>query len=90
MKPALDIRPVGLAVRAVHRIERGAGLRIAVVGGSVRVTQARDPRDVTLAQGRSFILDRKGRAVVYTLRDAAIVFGPAGHTAADFTPDTPA
>ena len=81
MKPALDIGPVRLPARAIHPIERGAGLQITVVGGPVWLTQARDARDVILARGQSFILDRKGRAIVYALKDAAIVVGPAGHIA---------
>jgi hypothetical protein len=43
-----------------------------------------DARDVILARGQSFVLDRKGRAVIYALKDAAIVIGPAWYvTAAD-------
>ncbi len=87
MKPVLDIKPVRLPARAVHCIEGGKGLQITAVSGTVWLTQARDPRDVILTRGRSFILDRKGRAVVYALKDAAIVIGPAGHiTAAEFAP----
>jgi hypothetical protein len=41
-----------------------------------------DPRDIILTRGQSFILDRPGRAVVYALKDAAIVVGPAGHISA--------
>jgi hypothetical protein len=85
MKPVLDIKPVRLSARTVHCIEGGKGLQITAVAGTVWLTQARDPRDVILTRGQSFILDRKGRAVVYALKDAAIVVGPAGHiTGADF------
>jgi hypothetical protein len=87
MKPVLDIKPVRLAARAVHCIEGGKGLQITAVSGTVWVTQADDPRDIILTRGRSFILDRRGRAVVYAFQDAAIVVGPAGHiTGADFAP----
>lgn len=82
MKPALDIRPVRLPARAIHCIENGRGLEIAAVGGAVWITQSLDARDVILARGQSFVLDRSGRAVVYALKDAAIVVGPAGHIAA--------
>jgi DUF2917 family protein len=85
MKPVLDIKPVRLPARAVHSIEGGKGLQITAVAGTVWVTQARDERDIILTRGQSFILDRKGRAVVYALKEATIVVGPAGHiTAADF------
>ena len=85
MKPVLDIKPVRLSARTVHCIEGGKGLQITAIDGTVWITQAGDPRDVILTRGHSFILDRKGRAVVYALKDAAIVVGPAGHiSAADF------
>jgi hypothetical protein len=87
MQHVLDVRPVNLPARSVHRIEGGKGLQITSVAGTVWVTQADDPRDIVLGRGRSFILDRKGVAVVYGLSDASIVIGPAGHiTPADFAP----
>jgi hypothetical protein len=87
MKHVLDIRPITLPARSVYRIEGGKGLQITSVGGPVWLTQANDPRDIVLDRGRSFILDRKGLAVVYALGDASIVVGPAGHiSAADFAP----
>jgi DUF2917 family protein len=82
MKPALDIRPVRLSTRAIHCIENGAGLEVTAVSGAVWITQSLDARDVILAQGQSFTLDRQGRAVVYALKEAAIVIAPAGHIAA--------
>jgi hypothetical protein len=85
MKPVLDIKPVRLPARAVHAFEGGRGMQVTAVSGTVWLTQAMDPCDVILTRGQSFILDRKGRAVVYALKDAAIVVGPAGHiTAAQF------
>ena len=85
MKPVLDIKPVRLAARTVHCIEGGKGLQVTAVAGDVWLTQDGDLRDVVLTRGQSFILDRQGRAVVYALKEAAIVVGPAGHvTAADF------
>jgi hypothetical protein len=90
MQHVLEVRPVNLPERSVHRIEGGKGLQITAVAGTVWVTQADDPRDITLARGHSFILDRKGLAVVYALSDAAILVGPAGHvTATDFSPALP-
>jgi hypothetical protein len=51
----------------------------------VWVTQANDNRDIILARGQSFIIDRDGLTVVFALRDADILVGPAGHvTASDF------
>lgn len=82
MKPALGIKPLRLPARAVHCIEDGKGLEVTAVSGTVWITQAGDMRDVILARGQSFVLDRNGRAVLYALKDAAIVVAPAGHIAA--------
>ena len=85
MRPLLDIRPVELPSRAVHRISDGKGLQITALSGVVWVTQADDNRDIILARGQSFIIDRDGLTVVFALRDAGILVGPAGHvTASDF------
>jgi DUF2917 family protein len=81
MKPALDVRPLRLPARAIHRIEDGEGLEVTALSGAVWITQARDARDVILARGQSFILDRKGRTVVYALKEAAIVIGLPAHMA---------
>jgi hypothetical protein len=86
MKPVLDIRPVEIAAHSVHSIEGRKGLQITALSGIVWITQARDTRDIILARGQSFILDRGGRTVVYAFKDAAILVGPAGHVSgADFT-----
>ena len=90
MQHVLEIRPISLPARSVHRIDGGKGLQVTSVAGTVWVTQANDPRDIILERGHSFILDRKGVAVVYALGDAAILVGPAGHvTSADFKPALP-
>lgn len=81
MKPVLDIKPLPLGAHTVHSIEDGRGLQVTVLGGVVWLTQAEDARDVILAPGQSFVLDRKGRAVVYALKEASILVGPAGHIA---------
>lgn len=87
MKHVLEIKPIRVPARSVHRIEGGKGLQITAINGVVWVTQANDERDIILSRGQSFILDRKGLAVVYALKEAAIVVGLAGHiTAAAFAP----
>jgi hypothetical protein len=87
MEHVRDIQPVQIPARTVHRIDGGKGLQVTALQGVVWVTQADDPRDVILSRGQSFILDRKGLAVVYALKEAAIAVGPAGHiAAADFGP----
>jgi hypothetical protein len=79
MKHVLEVKPIELPARSAHRIEGGKGLQITCIGGVAWITQASDPRDIVLSRGQSFILDRKGLAVVYALKDATIVVSPAGH-----------
>jgi Protein of unknown function (DUF2917) len=82
MKPVRDINPVLLPARAIHTLDGAKGLQVTAVSGTVWLTQALDPRDIILTRGQTFILDRPGRAVIYALKDAAIVVGPAGHISA--------
>jgi hypothetical protein len=85
MRHVTDIRPIRLAARSVERVAGAKGQQVTVLSGVVWLTQAKDTRDIVLSRGQSFILDRKGLAVVYALKDAAIAVGPAGHiTAAEF------
>lgn len=78
MTSACAAGPMSLPRGAVHVIEDGEGLQVTAISGAVWITQAADVRDVTLTLGRSFVLDRNGRTVVYALSNAAIVVGPAG------------
>jgi len=52
----------------------GRGSSMQCLAGSVWVTQEGDPRDIVLAAGDSFTLDRDGVAIVYATSDAAIAF----------------
>lgn len=47
-----------------------AGRRVECLAGSVWITQDRDRRDIVLAAGQGFTLDRPGMAVVSALSDA--------------------
>jgi hypothetical protein len=87
MKHVLEVQPIRLPARAVHRLDGAKGQQITSLAGVVWVTQANDNRDIILSQGQSFIIDRKGLTVVFALKDSAIAVGPAGHiTAAEFEP----
>lgn len=86
MRTLLDIKPVTLARGSVHRIENRKGSEVFCLEGALWVTQEGDSRDVALSAGRSFTLDRKGLAVVYALKDAAITIGTPGHVAPAPTP----
>jgi hypothetical protein len=79
MRTLLDIRPIALARSSVHRIENGKGSEVLCLKGTVWITQEGDPRDVILGSGQSFVLDRKGVAVAYALRDAAVTIAAPGH-----------
>jgi Protein of unknown function (DUF2917) len=82
MKPVRDINPIRLPARTVHCLDGAEGLEVTAIAGVVWLTQPKDPRDVILTRGQSFILDRKGRTVLYALKDAAVIVGPAGHVSA--------
>jgi len=82
MKPVLEIRGFRLPVRSIHRLERAKGQQITCLDGVVWVTQADDNRDIILSKVQSFVVDRKGLAVIFALKEAAIAIGPAGHIAA--------
>ena len=87
MRHELDLRPIRLPARSVQRLEAAKGQQVTCLDGVVWLTQANDHRDIILTRGQSFILDRKGTAVVFALKDSAVAVGPAGHiTAAAFAP----
>jgi Protein of unknown function (DUF2917) len=77
MLAPLSLEPISLAAGSVHRIENARGLRISCVRGAAWITQERDPRDLILAAGQSFVLDRPGLAVAYAFKDAVITLAPA-------------
>jgi hypothetical protein len=79
MKAVLDIKPIPLAARSVYRIENSKGTEVFCLEGAVWITQEGDPRDIILSPGQSFALDRRGVAVVYALKEAAITVGTPGH-----------
>jgi hypothetical protein len=87
MQHVLDIKPVRLAARSIARVEGAKGSQITCLDGVVWVTQANDARDIILARGQSFIIDRNGTTVVFAFKESAIAVGPAGHiSAAEFDP----
>ena len=45
-------------------IDHGEGSRVNCIEGALWITQSNDPRDVVIAQGESFVLDRPGLALV--------------------------
>ena len=65
MKHVPEIQPIRLPAGSVHRLDGAKGQQITCLGGVAWVTQANDTRDIILSKGQSFIIDRKGLAVIY-------------------------
>ncbi|MFZ0852700.1 MAG: DUF2917 domain-containing protein [Hyphomicrobiaceae bacterium] len=72
MTPLIDADVVSVKARGIHRIEDGAGWLIECLSGVLWITQHADHRDITLAAGASFRLDRPGLAIVYALQPARL------------------
>jgi len=64
------VQVLKLAGGSVTPIEDGLGLSVHCQAGTIWVTQENDRRDIVLAPGQSFALDRRGRALLYALGDA--------------------
>jgi len=77
MLAAVELQPITLAARSVHRIEKAGGLQVSCARGVAWITQERDPRDIILAAGHSVVLDRPGLAVVFAFKESVITVGPA-------------
>jgi hypothetical protein len=75
MLAPLELEPIALAARSVHRIDNGKGTKVTCVTGVVWVTQEHDARDIILSAGQSAVLDRRGLAVVFAFKDALITAG---------------
>src|SRR5262245_51342438 len=75
MLAPLDLQPITLQARNVHRIDNGLGQQVTAVKGVVWVTQEHDSRDIILSAGESAVLDRRGLAVVYAFKDALVTVG---------------
>ena len=77
MLAPLELQPIALGARSVHRIEDARGMTVTCIKGVTWITQERDSRDLILAAGQSVVLDRPGLAVVYAFRDALVTVGPS-------------
>ena len=77
MLATLELKPIALEARTVHRVDNGKGTQVTCVKGVVWVTQEHDSRDIILAAGQSAVLDRRGLAVVFAFKDALITVGAA-------------
>ena len=55
------------------RLQDAMGKRIAVLQGHIWITQDHDPRDVVIAAGDDFVIDRPGLALITPLDGPARV-----------------
>ena len=76
MKFELDSEALCLKPKQLLKVRGGLGHAIVCHSGSLWVTQARDQRDIVLAAGESFALDRDGLALVQALQQSAVSIAP--------------
>jgi hypothetical protein len=62
-----------LASGTFLHIRGGKGQVVAVFDGEVWITQDKDPRDIIIGSGESFLLDRSGPALVHALRPTKLL-----------------
>lgn len=74
----IDFASARLRRGATLRIRDGEGHRIAVLSGLVWITQEGDPRDVFIASGQTFTIDRPGLILVDAMNDTDLIVFAAG------------
>jgi len=67
-----------LTAGSVLRVQDGEGRAIVVFEGQVWITLENDPRDIVLAAGESFSVDRPGLTLVQACRDSKLILVEAG------------
>lgn len=70
-----DLYPAAISLRkgAIHRIHHGAGQRIEALNGCLWVTIDNDLRDVVVAPGEGFNIDRDADTLVSAMDDSSFV-----------------
>jgi hypothetical protein len=66
-------RPLRLNTGELLDVNDGQGFRVECLEGSVWITQSNDPRDIVIAAGQSFVLDKPGLALVCAAAGPAVV-----------------
>jgi len=60
------------AFHGLARLPDASSTRIVCETGTVWITIDNDPRDIVLARGQSFLVDRRAGVLVYALEDACV------------------
>lgn len=70
-----DLQPASISLRKgeVHRIHHGLGQRIEALNGCLWVTIDNDLRDIFVAPGKGFSIDRRGDTLVSAVADSSFV-----------------
>jgi hypothetical protein len=70
-----DLNPAAIHLRKgeIRRLPNGQGRRIEALSGSLWVTIDNDPRDIVVAAGEGFSLDRSGDALISAMDDSRFV-----------------
>ncbi|HMA09644.1 MAG TPA: DUF2917 domain-containing protein [Ramlibacter sp.] len=72
MNIRLNTSPVCLAKSQAVTLTDAKGSQIRCLSGGLWITQDRDPRDIVLAPGESFTIDRGGPAIVWALAPSSV------------------
>jgi len=70
-----DLHPASISLRKgeIHRIHHGLGQRIEAVSGCLWVTIDNDLRDIFVAAGEGFTIDRDGDTLLSAMADSSFV-----------------
>ena len=69
----LPLAAIALRKGELHRIHAGFGQRIEALNGSLWVTIDNDRRDIVVAPGEGFSIDRNGDTLVSAMDDSSFV-----------------
>lgn len=70
-----DLHPASISLRKgeIHRIHHGFGQRIEALNGCLWVTIDNDLRDIFVATGEGFTIDRDGDTLLSAMADSSFV-----------------
>jgi len=77
MKIHMEDTSMELARNQMLTITGGLGMTVTCVRGSIWITQNNDSRDVVLATGEMFVVDRDGVALLSAMAPSTVALQPA-------------